>query len=90
MHNQNGSGKEIIWHPKQHYTRSQYRAALDDVFDSLWFEDARMRFILIGSYRMCLKPMVQYAVDKGIDEIDFIHEIRDILLEMPGCYMMER
>lgn len=90
MNENSVSGKEIIWHPRQQYTRNQYRAALDDVFDSLWFDNARMRFNLIGSYRMCLKPMVQYAVDNDIDEIDFIHGIRDILLEMPGCSLMTR
>ena len=73
------------WHPKQKYTEDQYKDALDNVFKSLWFDSAKMRFILIGSYRMGLKYMVRYALDNNIDEMKFIGGIRKILLEMPGC-----
>jgi len=82
--------KNIIWHPEQHYTYSQYHNALDDVFESLWFKDASLRFILIGSYRMNLRHMVLYALNSGIDEIEFIQSLRQVLLEMPGCVDLER
>ena len=82
--------KNIIWHPDQHYTYAQYYKALDDVFKSLWFKDASLRFILVGSYRMNLRHMVLYALNSGIDEIDFIQSLRQVLLEMPGCVDVER
>ena len=82
--------RKIIWHPKQHYTYIQYRQASDDVFNSLRFDDAKMRFILIGSYRMNLRHLVVYAVDSGIDELEFIQSLRSFLREMPGCFDMER
>jgi hypothetical protein len=77
--------KKEQWYPNQHYTCDEYRNALMDVFRSLWFENAKTRFILIGSYRMGLKYMVGYALDNNTDEMAFISEIRDVLLKMPGC-----
>ena len=82
--------KNIVWHPDQHYTYLQYHRTLDDVFNSLWFDDSYMRFILVGSYRMNLKYMVLYALYSGIDEIEFIQSLRQVLLEMPGCNEVKR
>ena len=82
--------RKIIWHPKQHYTYEQYMQSLDDVFNSLWFDDAKMRFNLIGSYRMNLRHLVIFAVDSGIDEMEFIQSLRSVLREMPGCFDVER
>lgn len=78
--------KDIVWHPNQKYTYMQYKAALDDVFNSLFFESARTRFNLIGSYRMNLKNLVLYAIDNNIDEIEYIKSIKGVLLTSAGCF----
>lgn len=90
MANPGTANRNITWHPKQHYTYEEYMQSLDDVFSSLWFDDAKMRFVLIGSYRMNLRHLVIYAVNSGIDEIDFIRSLRSVLLKMPGCFDLER
>lgn len=82
--------RDIKWHPNQNYTYKQYMNALDDVFNSLWFDNAKERFDLIGSYRMNLRHLVIFAVDTKVDEIKFIQSLRQVLLELPGCKEVER
>jgi len=82
--------KDIVWDPKQNYTYVQYKKALDDVFETLFFVSARKRFILIGSYRMNLRNMVLYALDNHIDEIEYIQSIREVLLQDEDCFNLTR
>ena len=82
--------KDIVWRENQNYTYTEYKAALDSVFDSLFFESAHTRFILIGSYRMNLRNMVLYALDNNIDEIEYIKSIRNILLKDRGCHSLTK
>ena len=81
---------KIVWHPRQKYTCSQYRQALGSVLNSLNFKDSQMRFNLIGSYRMNLKPMVLYAIENNIDEIEYIKSLYDILNDSDICFNWER
>ena len=81
---------DVVWHPKQKYTYAQYKQALDDVFDWLYFKSASKRFNLIGSYRMNLKNMVLYAVENNIDEIEYIKTLRTILAKDAGCVDLQR
>ena len=81
---------DIVWHPKQNYTYLQYRKALDDVFDELYFKSAQKRFWLVGSYRMNLRHMVLYAIDNDIDEIEHIKSLKDILGQDQDCLVLTR
>ncbi len=81
---------DIVWHPKQKYTYLQYRKALDDVFDELYFKSAKKRFRLVGSYRMNLRHIVLYAIDNDIDEIEHIKSLKDILGQDQDCFVLTR
>ncbi len=81
---------EEAWHPGQKYTCSQYKKALNSVFDSLWFPSATVRFNVFGSYKVNLKSMVLYAIENGIDEIEYIKSLYDILNDGKNCFGLNR
>jgi len=74
-----------VWELGQHYTCDEYRSALRDVFDSVYYIDATQRYCVYGSYRMALRSIVSFAILNNIDEIEHIKSIRAILLESPDC-----
>ena len=60
------------------------------MFDSVKFEDVDFGRIVRDSYFINLWPMLQYAHKNRIDELEYILDIRDKLLAMPGVHERER
>ena len=77
--------KDRVLSPYQQYSYTEYKHALDDVFHSVIFNDAELRYILWDSYRINLWDIALYAIDNKIDEIKHIHSIQRNLLKIPGC-----
>ncbi|MBQ9540424.1 MAG: hypothetical protein IJU89_03305 [Alphaproteobacteria bacterium] len=71
---------------KPTYTDLELRHALTDVFKSVYFVNKRTKNKLQGSYFLNFHNLVNYARDNNIDEIKYIHSIRDVLLKMPQTY----
>jgi len=56
------------------------------VFNTVYFENPRLRYILRDSYFMNLGIMRKYARDNHIDEIEYLLGIRDVLLKIRGVH----
>ena len=62
-------------------TIKKYRKILAGVFDSLWFDDFRIKAIIRDSYFMNLDQIIDYARANGIDETVHLMQIQKILLK---------
>ena len=60
------------------------------MFDSVKFDDVDFGRIMRDSYFMNLLPMMRYAHKERIDELDYLLDIRETLLKMPGVHERER
>ena len=60
------------------------KKALRCVFDSVEFKNPRISRIMRHSYFANLGLMLKYAYENHIDELEYILDIRDILLKK-GC-----
>ncbi|MBO7656698.1 MAG: hypothetical protein J6S80_03155 [Alphaproteobacteria bacterium] len=76
--------------PYHEYPPKIRKKALGFVFDSVKFEDVDFGRIVRDSYFINLWPMLQYAHKNRIDELEYILDIRDKLLAMPGVHERER
>ena len=82
--------EDVIRDPRQKYSFTEYMAALDDVFASVFFRDVNLRNILWDSYRMNVWDLALYAIENKIDEIEYINSICQHLLAMPGCRLRQQ
>ncbi len=78
-------GKDIVKDSRQQYSFSEYMAALDEVFASVWFDTVAERDLFRDTYRINLWSIALYAVEHNIDEIKHIHSIQQQLLKISGC-----
>ena len=72
--------------PYHEYPPKLRKKALAFVFDSVKFDDAEFGRIMRDSYFINLWPMMQYAHKNRIDELDYILDIRNSLLQMPTVH----
>ena len=72
--------------PYHEYPRVLRQKALAFVFNSVKFDDPDFGQIMRDSYFMNLWPMLQYAHKNRIDELEYLLDIRDKLLQMPGVH----
>ena len=68
----------------EHYRVSFFKynlckKALAQVFNTIRFDDVKMREILHDSYLANLNAMIQYAKENDMDELAYILSIRNIL-----------
>ncbi len=68
------------------YTHEEQKAALDEVFDSLWFPSGEVRRNVYISYKMNMFLLVQYAISNGIDVLEHIRSIKQVLLKDGTAY----
>lgn len=76
--------------PYHEYPPKIRQKALGFVFDSVKFDDVDFGRIMRDSYFMNLLPMMRYAHKERIDELDYLLDIRETLLKMPGVHERER
>lgn len=76
--------------PYHEYPPRLRQKALAFVFNSVKFDDVDFGRIMRDSYFINLWPMLQYAHKNRIDELEYILDIRDKLLAMPGVHERER
>ena len=81
--------KDKVLSPCQRYSFTEYKNALDEVFRSVSFESAEMRYILWDSYRINLWDLAFFAINNKIDEIEYIKSIKDELLKDPKCKLRD-
>ena len=72
--------------PYHEYPPRLRQKALACVFDSVYFDDVDFGRIMRDSYFINLWPMMQYAHKNRIDELDYLLNIRNNLLQMPGVH----
>ncbi len=72
--------------PYHEYPPRLRQKALGFVFDSVKFDDVDFGRIMRDSYFMNLCPMMRYAHKNRIDELDYLLDIRETLLKMPGVH----
>ena len=72
--------------PYHEYPRVLRQKALACVFDSVKFDDPDFGQIMRDSYFMNLWPMLQYAHKERIDELEYLLDIRNKLLQTPGVH----
>lgn len=72
--------------PYHEYPPKIRQKALGFVFDSVKFDDVDFGRIMRDSYFMNLCPMMRYAHQNRIDELDYLLAIRETLLKMPGVH----
>ena len=70
--------------PRPNYTNFELRQELTKVFDSVWFEDKYEKRLFQDSYFFSFSSMIKYARESDIDAKEYIHEIKNILLTLPG------
>lgn len=68
------------------YSNKLCHKTVQFVFDTVYFDNPRMRVILRDSYFINLGILREYARDHDIDEIDYLLGIRDILLKSHGAH----
>lgn len=68
------------------YPRIIRQKALGFVFDSVRFDDPNFGCIMRDSYFMNLLPMMRYAHAMHIDELEYLLDIREVLLRMNGVH----
>ena len=68
------------------YTDAELKAELENVFDSVFFIDAKTKDNLRKSYLMNFGCLVKYARANNIDEMEYIRSIRKCLLSCPRTY----
>lgn len=62
-----------------YYKYKLCRKTLATVFNSVHFEDKKLKEILHDSYLVNLNTMIQYACENNIDEVAYILEIKRLL-----------
>lgn len=72
--------------PYHEYPSRLRKKALGFVFDSVKFDDVDFGRIMRDCYFMNLCPMMRYAHQNRIDELDYLLAIRETLLKMPGVH----
>lgn len=68
------------------YIQSQTQQELFKIFQSLWFDNLKQKMIIEDSYFNNLYLLMAYADEKKLDPIEYVHSIRNILLQMPGVH----
>ncbi|MBP5794415.1 MAG: hypothetical protein J6W41_00145 [Alphaproteobacteria bacterium] len=69
------------------YSDIELRHELNAVFRSVYFVDKRAKHKLNDSYFLNFYELINYARANNIDEMDYIHSIRDVLLSCPQTYL---
>ncbi len=68
------------------YSDIELRHELNAVFKSVYFINKREKNKLQQSYFLNFYSLISYARENNINEMDYIHSIRDILLKHPQTY----
>ena len=68
------------------YSDIELRHELNAVFKSVYFINRRDKVKINDSYFLNFYNLMDYARANNIDEMDYIHSIRDILLTHPQTY----
>ena len=76
--------------PYHEYPPKIRQKALGFVFDSVKFDDVNFGRIMRDIYFINLWPMIQHAHKERIDELDYLLDIRQELLKMPGVHEYEK
>lgn len=65
------------------YTDYELKTELNMVFKSVLFADRFEKFKLCDSYFLNFNQMMEFARENGIDEKQYIRDIRDVVLTYP-------
>lgn len=65
------------------YTDYELKNELNMVFKSVLFADRFEKFKLCDSYFLNFNQMMEFARENGIDEKQYIRDIRDVVLTYP-------
>jgi hypothetical protein len=68
------------------YTKYELKFALTKVFESVYFEDPFAKINIRDSYFLNFDSFMGYAEKHRIDPMSYVTDIRDMLLELPGCH----
>lgn len=77
---------DLYKEPYHEYPSKLRQKALACVFDSIVFDDPKFGQIVRSSYFGNLLPMMRHAHSQRIDELEYLLDIRDILLKMNGVH----
>lgn len=71
------------------YTNYELRQELTRVFDSVWFDDKDKKKLIEDSYFLSFKSMIKYARETDVNEKEYLHGIKKILLTMSGTHLKQ-